>query len=500
MEEVRGYHVLKFTPSKYDCGLKKDYVNGILLAELANQQGSIEKEKFLHLIKQLAEQLSDCWKQNKAFGYGFVTPWSAVLTEHGQVLLLDMEEEHGEIKKFIQKRQIHSLFAPNFVPQSKEQRKREDLYGMGKTWQYLFAHVDIEPALTTFETRYFQKKIQICTNVQSKIHLEKETFIIDILKHYPKGKQKKKAKQKKKPKQIQYVIAVGLIVVAVGAGIRMKAGAGEHQSVEKSLVADEGTEHADPFASLTRKELVQCGLLLLAEGNQLERAAAWLEQADTQTGAQEGLVMTAYVKGGNQKTVLKARWETFGTNLKEAMQELPDETQMKLWEIFFRICCEAGEQEGRKEAIRIYETEEQKWSFEAGAYMEQIYTEEDQTEKVSRLYEQQLESGRLQEEQANQERLHQYERLAASYAASGDTKKQRETLNRAKEAFPQEHRIRIQEIQLVCSEEGVTKEEREQIVKEAVQAVTGLKETEEFQKLQQEYGIQIKEDQVWIEQ
>lgn len=85
-----------------------------------------------------------------------------------------------------------------------------------------------------------------------------------------------------------------------------------------------------------------------------------------------------------------------------------------------------------------------------------------------------------------EEQLEQYEAARATY-------------QEAVTACPESEELKIRYLTFICKHESEDVEQQNEDLKNILTEAPELKETEEFKKLQQEYGIKVEEEKVWIE-
>lgn len=116
-----------------------------------------KKQLFLW-IRDLADQLEGIHKCRGNPCYQYVNPYSVIVTEDMTLHFLDMSVESNE-KMLVQmnRRSVRENFLPPEVNYYQAASIELDIYGLGRTIQYLLSVTDPIPELTRRETVKFQK-------------------------------------------------------------------------------------------------------------------------------------------------------------------------------------------------------------------------------------------------------------------------------------------------------------------------------------------------------
>lgn len=179
------YEVIRLIEQNAGCHMIMDYVQGELLIFYLKNHAYIEKKQVFSWIRQIIKQLECMQRVKGIWGYGYLTPYCIVVKEDKSIALLDLRaESNAAILRKVKLASVQSLF---FSQNGCE----DDRYALGKTMQFLFAHAEIQPALTKREERKFQKIISKCLSEHSKKSYQN---ISDILKEFPKREEKKRSR------------------------------------------------------------------------------------------------------------------------------------------------------------------------------------------------------------------------------------------------------------------------------------------------------------------
>ena len=112
------------------------------------------------LLKEIAGQLASFHRCRGNPCYQYVNPYSIVRSEDGRIYFLDMQSEANRSKMiFMQRRDIREYFLPPDEKYYQHASKELDMYGLGKTFQYILASVEAEPRFNRREEYRLQRII-----------------------------------------------------------------------------------------------------------------------------------------------------------------------------------------------------------------------------------------------------------------------------------------------------------------------------------------------------
>lgn len=183
MTRQSGYEVIRFTEQGGHTRVTMDFQNGQLLFSFLKENRVIKKSLLYHWIGTLVKQI--CMFHNRRTNqcYRYLSPRSILVSSEETLYLLDLEaESNGNIlggKEGQKMRQLFMKKEQNFHLQHKIEA---DLYSLGRTLQFILAHVTVEPKLSRKEERRIHQFIQKCLGN----HPRKSYHSLDkILKEIP---------------------------------------------------------------------------------------------------------------------------------------------------------------------------------------------------------------------------------------------------------------------------------------------------------------------------
>lgn len=186
---VTDYDVLKFIEHGGRCRPAMDYVPGELLLYRLKRCPQMEKPLLMDWMRQLLYQLEQFHRCRNNGCYRYLNPYSVLVTQEDKLLLLDLEAESNEfVLRNMQKRAMRNHFVKPVVNIRDNSRIALDLYGYGKTIQFILANVEVEPSLTKREENRLEKIIDKCLCENQKKQYEN---LSQIKKELPSGKERK---------------------------------------------------------------------------------------------------------------------------------------------------------------------------------------------------------------------------------------------------------------------------------------------------------------------
>lgn len=168
MAGKEGYDVLRLIEHGQMCYISSEYVGGKVLAVWLKAHPNITKERLFSLIRNITNQLCMIHRCRIKPYYQYVNPYSVVVTEEGELYFLDLEAGSNEEQlRLMQRRAVREAFLPPGEAYYQKATLELDIYGLGKTIQYLLAVTKPIPALCKREERKFLRIISRCLNDNS---------------------------------------------------------------------------------------------------------------------------------------------------------------------------------------------------------------------------------------------------------------------------------------------------------------------------------------------
>ena len=213
MTEKGEYDVLRLIEHNQVCYISSGCIRGTPLMGWLKYHRVMKKQEFVRMVRLLARQLEKIHRCRKQKFYQYVNPYSVVVGEDGNLYFLDLGvPSNEETLQKMQRRTVREHFLPPEAPYYQRASAGLDIYGFGRTLQYLLSEAELEPRLTGGEERKFRKVISRCLERQSKQAFQ---TISEIPRYLPEPKEKKEWKWRPH-KALAAVAALGILAALAG--------------------------------------------------------------------------------------------------------------------------------------------------------------------------------------------------------------------------------------------------------------------------------------------
>ena len=209
MSKKEGYDVLRLIEHGQICYISSEYIQGMTLVRQL-RQAQVSKQQLLLWIQEIVKQLELIHRCRGNPCYQYVNPYSVIVSEDQKIYFLDLQAgSNQEMLRMMRRREIREHFLP---PQENYYQKSSlemDIYGLGRTIQYLLAQTKPDPPLGRWEEIKIQKIISKCLKWQSKRSYHN---LSEIRKQIPEYKRKEKRKTRKLKRKI--LVGIGILSFA----------------------------------------------------------------------------------------------------------------------------------------------------------------------------------------------------------------------------------------------------------------------------------------------
>lgn len=501
MEGKTEYAVLKLAENHGRCYVSTDCVEGTPLIYYLKYRPGLDKELLFAWMKELARMIGRFHRCRGNPCYQYLTPYSVIVNEEGGIYLLDFgSQESEELRKKIQSRAVRENFQ---MPDNRYYQRtsvEDDMYSLGRVYQYMAAVTEPSPPFTRKEQRKLKKIISKCL-CQNPGEGSEQKFKHPFQKNYQNfqelSEQFSKKQVKKTGKNIKKFLAVAAGVLFAALCLRKVV-----TTVTEQRQPEIRKTETKPEISKKEAELqFDLGMLYFLELKDYEESAKRFDKA-------KGLVLLA------EEYCQLSRYLALGVERKERSieellgymeGELPENDDYRYVFALFRGYVTAGlkTEESKEAVIRLgnqclameewkkKDTEHEKekelrWNLAA-------VLEEEKPEEAETQYQYLLE---LEEREDRREQL--YFRLIELYEKKEEKGKAQEVCRQAVEELKESRELRIRLIQMYCADESVERSVCAQYIQQSLQELPEIAAEEGFLKLQNEYGIQIEGEQVWV--
>lgn len=367
------YEVLRFVEHGTECRQSIDCLQGELLIYYLRDHTQIEKTVLFEWIRQIAEEVMRYQQSRRGQNYRYLTPYSVVVTEEGELLLLNPDAQENEFAmKKMQQKAVRKHFLRPSLENGGGRSYPADLYGYGKMLQFLLAYTEQIPELTRGEERKLERIIERCTGTGRRPY----DRISQVLGDLPEERRDWDDQQKEKLRKVKLAVLLftsGAVITAAGIGLsRGKTEEPVEVQAENAQMEEAKVEEKEAqTVSLNQPKAVEAQIRSLMEN---------LEYADRSTEFTNDIAkdLTACLEVWNEQKDAKK-----DDNLLYLGEKLEKEILRILADVYEReeqteeaiqTCSRLLEMENRKEEIQ--KTGQQKMRLEAklGQYQEAIAT------------------------------------------------------------------------------------------------------------------------------
>lgn len=498
MSSREGYDVLRFIEHNQVCYVSSEYVEGSCLVKWLKYHPQIEKELLFSWMRAMVRQLAQFHKCRGDPCYQYVNPYSVVVTKERQIYFLDMgADSNAEELKRMQRRAVREYFLPPEEAYYQTASVGLDIYGLGRTIQYLLAECECEPELKNCEIIKLQKIISRCLKRHSKKSFQN---VSDVQKYIPEYKPMKEKGNKRK--RVLLLAATIAVLAAAGSFFKEDEKSSREWEVTENKKRDK-EQQDEQTENVGEKESYQMelGLLYFLKLQDYEKSKECFEAVKNSSIAKNMAIVAESMSGG----------DTQGKKFRRALQELEQELvrsgtlseeQSESLILSYYPCLIRGyaclqTEEEMKCLLRLGETymsierQDDTGDMEIMRSMAMAYEKTGQKEQAIGLYEQLIEK----EEGKTKEEL--YKKMAVLYFEIDHADKSQEILRKGMEEFSQSAEIRIQYIKVQCQDSGVDREICRQTIEDTLKIIPELETDAEFQKLLNENGFVAEGGKVW---
>lgn len=501
MGEREGYEVLRLIEHNQKCYISSDYVEGKSLIQWLKYHPNLTKKQLFLWIRDLADQLECIHKCRGNPCYQYVNPYSVIVTEDMTLHFLDMSVESNE-KMLVQmnRRSVRENFLPPEVNYYQAASIELDIYGLGRTIQYLLSVTDPIPELTRRETVKFQKIISRCLDGHSKRAFKQMS---EIQKEIPNVTEKKSKDRRiwTKKRTVMAMISICVFVAAVSVRVIQKKG--DEKNTELKMESSDGLNMSEVSE---REAFVEAqrsmGLLYFLELEDYEKSIQVFEDAREDQMSENLAVLVRYVAGIEDKESSNEKKEYANEkkieNIFRKIEEwMPDDSRLDYERCLIRGYAVEESEEHAKAILRIGkkildEKPEERLVKECTSYMASAAETARDWDMALEMYTDMLEW----EEESKKEDI--YQKLVKIQGEKGLKDQVLEICRKGAEELKDSKQLRILYMRMQCSDSDISREICAQTVKEYLNQIPEIKEETEFQKLAQEYGIVIEGENVWV--
>lgn len=167
------YEVLRFIEHGAHCRQSMDCVEGTILIYYLRDHPEMQKQMLFEWFRQIGTNLEQFRRCRKGQSYRYLNPYSVVVSEEERLLLMNLEAPENEfVMKKMQQRAVREHFVKPLFAMGAGGHPAADLFGFGKTIQFMLAYTSPVPALTRREEIRLTRIIDRCTGSRGKQYEE----------------------------------------------------------------------------------------------------------------------------------------------------------------------------------------------------------------------------------------------------------------------------------------------------------------------------------------
>ncbi len=290
-EKKEGFDILRLIEHGNICYISSEYLPGKQLIYWLKEGKILRKGELYQWIRDMVKQLMRIYRCQDSQGYGFVNPYCILISEDCRLYYLDMDAKSNEetLKQMRQDPVIRYYFTPEESVDCKQRNVKGELYGMGKTLQYILSVAYIRPELTKREERKLRKFISKCLGQTGRREIQDVSELLTCLPE-PAGIGNSIGIGRSMKNSMKIGIAVAVLAVATGVRVlafkeetsssASKENVQEHQEMETiDRTGKESVKDKEAVLEQSGKAIMQLALNYYLELDRPEKALSVLEDS-----------------------------------------------------------------------------------------------------------------------------------------------------------------------------------------------------------------------------
>lgn len=499
MEGQKEYDILKLVESQGRCYVSSACVQGITLASYLKFHPDLPKDQLLDWMRQILQQLDMFHRCRGNPCYQYVNPYSMIVGEEGTIHFADLGSTAQEtLRRKLERRSIRESFLMSDNQYYQRASLADDLYGIGRTFQYMLAAAESVPPVKGREKRKIKRMIYQCLHQhpdpekKGKWHRQYQT-IQDISDQFPR--KRKKTKYKRRLLQVCIVL-----LFLTGAAIwitAMRSGSSGESDIKQ---AETQKTEAELSTSKENELLFQAGMSYFLELEQYKESERCFRQIeDRDFLAEKYRELSACLL--HPENLDEQKLEKL---LDQIEKHIPDKKDYRYYlsllrgyallttyqsaEARIRLGTYCLECPGWKVSDKGHEKEKEiRWNLvEAMETMERF---EDAASQYDKLLE-------LEENPDLREQI--YLRAILNDENVQNMEEAWSTCRKGIEELPDSEKLKILYIEMQCRSEVVDSQTCAQTIRSFLEETPQIAQNPDFLKLQEDYGIQIEGQEVKV--
>lgn len=504
MQQKESYDVLRLIEHGQICYISSENVQGRTLARYLKYHPVMEKKEMFLLLKAIAEQLELIHRCRGNPCYQYVNPYSIILAEDGRVYFLDMKAETNMKQVvFMQRRDMREYFLPPEENYYQNASKELDIYGLGKTFQYILASSETEPHLNRWEEHRLQSIISKTMGTKGSYYQS----VSEIQKQIPKWKEKVNKESSGDKGKRRWKIYIALFFAVVAAGYMLIQ---QRKNVPDGIIKEQQKATSNSNTELRTdsqknekrdEEYLELALAYFLNVGNVEKSRICLNELTNKELAENlKMLIGAYEKQECPEDVRKYKESlAYLEKVWKKRSKISEEKQKQEIQCLIRGYGLLDDEDSVEKVLELVKrgmqtdylndpVKKEMLEYQAAA-CEKKKTEEE----AAKIYTELLE---MEQEDGNREML--YKKIAQLYEAAGRCDMAMDICIQGIGELKESKELKLMHIRFMCADPSVSREECSMKIKEYVRDDGQLPDQEEFKKLQKEYAIKMEGEEVWV--
>lgn len=515
MQGQAEYEVWKLVENQGQCYASTDCIEGISLAGYLKNHPVVPRRLLLRWMKEIPRELEKFHRCRGNPCFQYVNPFSFIISAEETIYLLNLQsEKQKELLKKMRRRDVRESFLREDNRYYQRVSISDDIYSLGRTYQYVFAAADTVPPIRRRDRRKLRKIIIACLNQEPDLGTGKKFKkqyhnFQEISDQFSNIQNEKTTKYKKK---IWLPAAAVLLFLLVGAGRILSEGIerikgqpeseeqkeAEYQERDTQVKLSENQETEDGISE--RKLKYDLGFLYFLDLEDYEKSREIFgEISKSDVLASDYEKFSAYL----------ASEEEFGEKelenlLGQIEEQIPDTEDYRYYYSLIRgyrllttdsakeSLIEIGEHCLKLDGWREKDTSGQK-QREIFRELAVAYEQMQQIDKAVGIYEELL---NLEEEEVQREQV--YEKLVYLYEKVGNKEKAWAICEQGIEELEESSTLRIQFIRMQLEDSSTDRQICAQTIQKYLKEVPEIASSEEFKKLKETFDIKVEGENIWV--